>query len=323
MLRGDPRPVVQQVQELLGGGLQRGGQQPVGSLQPLAIQVDVLRQGRPQRLSLGEQAAAPLRVAGEDAAQVQGGGDGGQAPDGFRRSRQHCVSLQGQEGRRPPAVQQPAGVPQPHLVGREQEHGSGMGTLLQPPEPLGKARPVSGAARPDHAQGSTIGQGDGGVQGRGPVPAQPSRAALGGDGRGQPVDDGHGVQALQQEAPPPGGDRVAAQQRVQVHPFHVGQQADSLGGEMEPPGRPQQAGGVGNGGRQPPALKAGHGVVCGAVGHAGEGGQLQPVDEGHGRQPPQGRQVPFGAPHVVPPPPSPASGGLGLRVRGLCLGLAC
>ena len=66
---------------------------------------------------------------------------------------------------------------------------------------------------------------------------------------------------------------------------------------------------------QPPAFECGHGGVGGAVGRAGDGGQLQPVEKGHGGQPPQDGQVPFRGAHEDSPSPE---SGLGFRARGLC-----
>ena len=82
VLRGDSRPVVEQVEDALLGGLQQGWQQPVGRPPPRTSQGDVLREARPYRLRLPGDRSAPLHVGGQDIAKVEGGGDGGQSPDG-------------------------------------------------------------------------------------------------------------------------------------------------------------------------------------------------------------------------------------------------
>ena len=115
-----------------------------------------------------------------------------------------------------------------------------------------------------------------------------------------------------------GRDRVHVDYPVQVRALQAGQALESCGGEMESPRGSEQVGGVRNGGRQPLAFQVRHGVVSGAVGSAGDGGQLQPVDEGHGGQPPHRRKVPFHGAHGDSPSPESGFGGLGFRERPLC-----
>ena len=106
-------------------------------------------------------------------------------------------------------------MPEPHLVGHQDERRSGHGSLAQPPEPLGEAGPVGGESLPDDPDGPAVGQRQTGVQGLGAVPAEPNGEGDAGDGAGQPVDCGQGVEALHQAAPPLGGDGTDTHQLVQ------------------------------------------------------------------------------------------------------------
>ena len=111
---------------------------------------------------------------------------------------------------------------------------------------------------------------------------------------------------------------MAAHKLFQGNALDVGQAAQSGIGEEVAAGPAQQGGGVGEGGDKALPFQGGDGVVDRAVGDAGDGGQLQPVQEGHGRQPPQGLQVkPSGTQQETPPDGEPP-GELGLRVRARC-----
>ena len=81
-------------------------------------------------------------------------------------------------------------------------------------QPLCEARPVGGEPLPDDADGLPIGKGHGGVQGCGPVPAEPDGECDVRDGGGDAVDGGQGVEALHQAAPPLCGDGTGAHQLV-------------------------------------------------------------------------------------------------------------
>ena len=247
MFRRDSRPVVEQVEKALLGGLQQGRQQPVWGLSHRTLHVDVLREGSPHRLRLRGEDTPGRHVGGQDVAKVQGGGDGGQPPDGFRGACPCRVPFQGEDGRHMRAGERPAGVPQPHLVGHEHEDGSGKRSLSQPPEPLRKPRPVRREPLPDDAESSSITECHRGVEGRGPVPAQSYGAALCGDGRGQPVDDGHPIQSLQEDATPLGRDGTAAEQLVRSDALYCAQPSQSCAGEMKSPCGPEQVGGVWDG----------------------------------------------------------------------------
>ena len=115
----------------------------------------------------------------------------------------------------------PAGVPEPHVVGHEDERRSRHRPVAQPPEPICESRPVGGEPLPDDADRLPIGKCHGGVQGRGPVPAEPDGECDVRDGGGDAVDGGQGVEALHQAAPPLGGDGTGA------HPPHPVSEAPS------------------------------------------------------------------------------------------------
>ena len=73
-----------------------------------------------------------------------------------------------------------------------------------------------------------------------------------GDGGGQAVDDGQGVQPFQQHAPPLGRHGTPAQQFVQAGPLDRRQPAQPVGGEIVAAGGRQQGRSVGDGRRHPP-----------------------------------------------------------------------
>ena len=107
---------------------------------------------------------------------------------------------------------------QPHLVGGEQQDGSGLRPLAEPPESLGEARPIGGRPLPDDADGAPVGEFDGRVHRHGAVPAETDGVGRVRYGGGEAVDDGHGVEPLQEDAPPPGGDGEVAEQVLQSLP---------------------------------------------------------------------------------------------------------
>ena len=96
--------------------------------------------------------------------------------------------------------QQPAGVPEAHLVGDENQDQAGQRSLAQPPDPLGETGAVGGASLAQDAQGAPAGKGHCGVQRQGPVPAEPEGMVQVGYRSGQPVDGSHPVQPFQQDA---------------------------------------------------------------------------------------------------------------------------
>ena len=206
---------------------------------------------------------------GQDVSHVKEGGDGRGTPHGGGGIGQGRILLKGQEGRQVCSRHQPAGMSQAHGVGRQYQDGAGERSLSESPEPLGKGRPVGGGPLPHHTYGSPAGKEDGGVQGGCPVPLNLYGIGDSGDGGCQPVDDPHGIEALQKDAPPRGGDGIEIEQFVQAHAVHVGQPVEPGGGQIEAPRPALKGRGVGDAVHQAQALQAGHGVVDGALGHGG------------------------------------------------------
>ena len=149
-----------------------------------------------------------------------------------------------------------------------------------------REKPVLSAVRPRRTMPTVrpSGKGYGGVQGAGPVPAEAQGIGDIGDGRGQPVDGGEGIEPLHEDAPPGAGDGMAVHEFVQVDAFLTGQAAKPVGGEVEPSGRGDDVGGVGERGGETAALQPLHGLVDRAPGPAGDGDHLQSVEEGHRSQ---------------------------------------
>ena len=178
-------------------------------------------------------------------------------------------------------------MPQPHPVGHEQQDPGGRRPLAQPPEPPGEGRAVRGAALAHDGDGATPGEGEGRVRGQGTVPAEADGPGQCGDRRGEAVDGGDSVEPLQEEASPCGRDGKGAQ--------HVGhgpvllprQLAQPGGGHVKAPRGRRQLRGMGNGGDEPRVFQPADGLVHRAPRPAGEGDQLQAVEEGHGGKPPQ------------------------------------
>ena len=155
------------------------------------------------------------------------------------RSRARTVGV---EARR----SNPSGVAQPGLVGEDEQEAAGLRPVPEPPEPLGEPGAVGGETLPDDADGPPVGKGDGGVHRHGAVPAEADGVFDVGDGGGQAVDDGHGVEPFQEDAPPPGRHRVAAEQAVRGEVFLPGQAAQAVSGEVEPAGGGNQLRPVGD-----------------------------------------------------------------------------
>ena len=137
----------------------------------------------------------------------------------------------------------------------------------------------------------------------------------------KPVDRGHRVEALQQDALPLRGDGALAQQFLLDHPLLEGESAHAGSGEVEPARGSDQLRGVRNGGGEPGVLEATDALVDRAPRPAGDGDQLQPVEEGHRGQPAQHLQGARSRTH--PARSSPGASGAsppGLRSRLLrCL----
>ena len=185
----------------------------MGDVPPGTLDGEVRGRVGPFGLQLLRQPAAGGRPL-EGVPQVDGCADPGRAPYPVARSGQDRLALQGEQGRCVGGGERPARVPEPHVVGHEDERRSRHRPVAQPPEPLGEARPVGGEPLPDDADRLPIGKSHGGVQGRGPVPAEPDGECDVRDGGGDAVDGGQGVEALHQAAPPLGGDGTGA------HPPH-------------------------------------------------------------------------------------------------------
>ena len=139
-------------------------------------------------------------------------------------------------------------------------------------------------APPDDAHGAPIGKLYSGVQGRGPVPAEPDGVRDAGEDGGQPVDDGHAVQALHQDAPPAAGDGAEADQIVHAQSLLGGQPFQPGGGQVEPLGGGKEAGGVGHGVAVADRVQPVYRLVHRAPGPAGDRRQVHPAGEGHRRQ---------------------------------------
>ena len=175
-------------------------------------------------------------------------------------------------------------MPEPHVVGHEDEHRSGHRLVAQPPEPLGEAGPVGGASLPDDADRLPIGKRHGGVQPHGAVPAEAYGEGDVGEEAGQVIDGGQGVEAFHQAAPPLGGDGAGAHQLVEGRVLFPGEPAQPGGGEVEPSRRGKRVNGVEHGGAEPARLQLLHRLVDRGPGPAGDGDHLLPVEEGHPRQ---------------------------------------
>ena len=118
-----------------------------------------------------------------------------------------------------------------------------------------------------------------------------------GYGGGQAVDDGHGVEALKQDAPPLGGDGTAAKQIVHADTLGLGQPAQPCGGEVVAPGRGDEVRRVGDRGGELPGLQPPNALVDRAPRPPGDGDHLQAVEEGHRRQTAQQLFFASGEPH--------------------------
>ena len=138
--------------------------------------------------------------------------------------------------------------------------------------------------RRTNADDVAVGKRDGGGQRRGPVPAEPYGECDGGEGGGDAVDGGDGVEALHQVAPPLGGDGVGARQLVRGNALLSGQPVQPGGGEVIALGLGKEDGGVGDRGAEPAGLQLIDGLVDRALRPAGDGDDLGPVEEGHRRQ---------------------------------------
>ena len=238
--------------------------------------------GRSARSGSGSRGSSPPGAARvELEAQVDGGGNLDGAPYPVARSGQDRLAFQSEQGRHVGGREEPAGVPEPHVVGHEDEERSGEGPVAQPPEPLGEARPVGGESLPDDPDGPAVRQRHGGVHRHGPVPAEPDGVGDVGEGGGDVVDGGERVEPVHQDAPPLGGDGMGAHQLVEGDALLSGEPAQPCGGEMEPPGGGKRVYGVGHGGAEPAGLQARYGLVDGAPRPAADGNHLQPVEEGH------------------------------------------
>ena len=159
--------------------------------------------------------SAPAVHAVDGGPQADGGADGAQPPHGVVGGRCGRLPLQGEERLGGGLGEPPAGVAQPHLVGREQQDAAGLRPLGEPPEALGEARPIGGRPLPDDGYGASSGEGHGGVHRHGSIPLEADGIGRVRYGGGDAVDDGHGVEAFQEDAPPAGRDGQVSQQALQ------------------------------------------------------------------------------------------------------------
>ena len=83
---------------------------------------------------------------------------GAQPPHGGVGGRCGRLPLQSEERLGGGLGEPPAGVAQPHLVGREQQDAAGLRPLGEPPETLGEARPIGGRPLPDNGYGVSSGR---------------------------------------------------------------------------------------------------------------------------------------------------------------------
>ena len=220
LLEGDPGPVGDEVEGALLYGLEKDRQHVVGDVPPRTVDGEVGGRVGALRFRLyWKLSARPHPVEG--VAQVDLGADLRRTPYPVARPRQHRKAFHGEQGRNVGGGEQPSGVPEPHLVGHEDQHRFGHRPVAQPPEPPGEARPVGGQSLPDDADGPPVGKGHGGVEGDGAVPAEPDGECQAGDGGGDALDGCQGVEALHQAAPPLGGDGTGAHQLVGGHALLV------------------------------------------------------------------------------------------------------
>ena len=164
---------------------------------------------------------------------------------------------------------------------------AGFGTPRSRQKPLGEAGAVGGGTPADDGKDTPVGKGDGGVHRSGAAEAQLQGEGHVGEGGREPVDDGNGIEALQERAEPLCRHGSAAEQRIDGDAFLACEDAESLGGEVVASRRPDQVGGVGDGRSEPLAFEGLDSVVDGARRPAGEGCSLQPVDEGRMREEPE------------------------------------
>ena len=274
---GDPGPVEERVEAALRRGREHRWRELGITLPERAGKEHPSRQG----LNGGE--AAPLDhgkrlLKGEDA------GEGGQPPDAVAGTGVDDVRFEGEEGRQGSAPQEPARVPQPHLVRQEQEERAGEGTLGEPPQALGEGRAIGDGPVADDAQDGSVREEQGRVQRRGPVPADaegPGRAA---EGDGQAVDDGNRVEPLQEQAAPVGRDGPRAQEPLDRDALRVGQAPHARGGEAVAARGRDEPGCMRKRGDEAPVLKLRGRAVHRGRRAAREGGEVEPVGEGRLRQ---------------------------------------
>ena len=177
----EPGPVGEQVEDPLLGGLEQGGQHVLGDASSGAAVVDVRGHGDPHQGPLGGQ-RAPAVDPVYGVPQADGGVVGGQPPHRVVGGRRRSLPFQGEDCRRGPSAQDPAGVAQPHLVGDDEQDASGPRPVLETPEALREAGPVGGGALPDDGHGAPSGEDDGRVHRHGAIPAEADGVVDVGDG---------------------------------------------------------------------------------------------------------------------------------------------
>ena len=215
VLEDDPRPVRDKVGSALLAGLEVGGEHVVEDVPGRTRHGGIGgRRGAGQGGLRGELAARLSPVDG--CAQVDGGVDGRRDPHRVGGGGCDRLPLQGEEERNGTPCQHPAGVPQANLIRHQHEDGARERAVAQFPHPPGEACPVGGKASANDADGAPVGKVYGGVQGSGAVPVEAQGIGDVGDGRGQPVDGGEGIEPLHEDAPPCAGDGVAMEEFVRA-----------------------------------------------------------------------------------------------------------
>ncbi len=122
-------------------------------------------------------------------------------PDRITGPGLHGVRFERKNTERRRAPEQPSSLPQPGLVGHEQQQDTRSFTLPEPAYALGERRPFGGDASPDDSDAAAIGKRYCAIQRVGSVPAETDRMRGIGYGGGKAIDARCAVQALEQQAP--------------------------------------------------------------------------------------------------------------------------
>ena len=257
--RRDPGPVRDQVEGALLHGLEQRRQHPLVPAAPSSCR-EAPRKRAPRQRPLDRPRATRPHVR-ERLVQPETCRPRRRAPDAGASARRGRIPLKSEEGDEVGPRQEPARMAQPHLVGHEQEGARRLRSLPQPPDALAEARAVRRQALPHDGDRAPVGQRDGGIHGHGPVPAEAEREGDAGERRGEAVDDRHGVETLEEDAPPAPRDGPRAEQLVHAHTLLPGHAPHSLGAEAVAAGGGDELRGVGHGLHQALPLQRGATVL--------------------------------------------------------------